>query len=80
MKVAVRLVVEPGIAETDATHVDGNKVTLMEMNFGELMQNAEGMKVLEQMENKKPEELADMLKGIKGVKVETKEKVTIEIK
>lgn len=80
MKVAIRVVVEPGIAESDATHVDGNSITLMEMNFGELMTNPDGMKVMEKMEGKEPEEIAELVKGLKGVKMETKEKVTVKLK
>ena len=80
MKMAVRLVIEPGIKKSDATHVDGDKVTLMEMNFGELLLDPKGMKLIEQMEGKKPEEVAKLVEGIKGVKFETKEKITIEMK
>jgi hypothetical protein len=80
MKVSFKLVIEPGIAECDATHVDGNAITLMEMNFGELMTNPDGMKIMEKLEGKKPEEVAEMVKGLKGVKVETKEKFTVKMK
>ena len=63
------LVIEPGIKKSDATHVDGDKVTLMEMNFGELMLDPKGMKLIEQMEGKKPEEVAKLVEGIKGVQL-----------
>ena len=80
MKMAVRLVIEPGIKKCDATHVEGNTITLMEMNFGELMKDPKGMKLLDQMEGKKPEEVAKLVEGIAGVKFETKEKITVEMK
>ena len=80
MKIAIRVVAESGIASTDATHVSGNTVTLMEMNFGELVSNPDAMKTLEKLEGKGPDEAAAALKGIKGVKVETKEKITIKMK
>jgi len=80
MKMAIRVVIEPGIKKTDATHVEGDKITLMEMDFGELMKNPDGMAVLDKMERMKTEDVAAMLKDVKGVKVETKETVSVEFK
>ena len=39
MKVSIKLVAESGIAETNATHNDGDTITLMEMDMGKLMEN-----------------------------------------
>lgn len=80
MKMSVKLVIDPAIAKTDATHVEGNTITLMEMNFGELMKDDKGMKLLDQMEGKSPQEVAKLVEGIKGVKFETKEKITVDVK
>jgi hypothetical protein len=80
MKMAVRVVVEPGIKKSDATYVDDKTITLMEMNFGEIMQDEKGMKKLDELEGKSPEEVAELLKGIKGVKIETKEKIEVKMK
>ncbi len=80
MKVGIKLVIAPGIAKTDATHVEGKEITLMEMNFGELMTNPDGLKIMEKMKDKKPEEIAEAVKGLKGVKVEPKEKITVKLK
>ncbi|MCX6868333.1 MAG: hypothetical protein NTV46_19430 [Verrucomicrobia bacterium] len=80
MKIAIRVVAETGIAATDASHVEGNTVTLMEMNFGDVVANPAAMKTLEKLKGKSPDEAAAALKGIKGVKVETKEKISIKMK
>jgi hypothetical protein len=80
MKIGLRLAIDPGIAETDATYVDGNKITLMEMNFGELMANPDGLKKMQELEGKKPEEIAEAVKGLKGVRVETKDTFSVKIK
>jgi len=80
MKMAVRVVVEPGIKKTDATYVDGKTITLMEMNFGEIMQNEKGMAVLDKLQGKSPEEVAELLKGMKGVKLVTQEKIKVKMK
>lgn len=80
MKMSAKVVVEPGIAKTDATHVEGNTITLMEMNFAEIIKNPEGLKILQKMEGMSRAEAAKALKDVKGVKVETKEKVTVKVK
>lgn len=80
MKMSVKLKIDPAIAKCDATHVEGNTITLMEMNFGKLMEDEKGMRLLDQMEGKKPEEVAKLVEGIKGVKFETKEKITVDVK
>ncbi len=80
MKIAIRVVAESGISSTDATHVDGQTVTLLEMNFSELITNPDAMKTLEKLEGRSPEAAAAALKGIKGVKVEIKEKITLKMK
>jgi len=71
---------ESGIASTNATHRDGDTITIMEMNFGEIIANPEGMAVLQKMEGMDRKETEKALEGMKGVKVETKEKVTVKLK
>lgn len=79
MKMSLKIVVESGIAETDATHQDGNTLTLMEMNMGKLVENAEAMKKLSKMNQKDPAATMKALEGIDGIKMETKEKVTVKL-
>ena len=80
MKMSLKVVVEPGIKKTNATHVDGNTITLMEMKFGELIQDKEGWKKFQKAQGKKPDEIGEALKDVKGVKFETKEKVEVDMK
>lgn len=80
MKVSIRLVAEGGIDKTDASHVVGNTVTLMEMDFGKLIQNSDAFKKLQESQPETPEEIEALLKGVEGVKMETKEKVSVTLK
>ena len=80
MKMSLKLVIEPGIAETNASHKDGNTITLMEMNMGKLMENAETLKKLGKVNQNDPTATMDALKGIDGVKVETQKEVTVQLK
>ncbi len=80
MKMSMRLIIEPGIAETTASHQDGNTVTLMEMDFGKLVENADGLKKLGTVDQKDPTAAMEALKGIQGVKFEAKPEITVKVK
>jgi membrane protease subunit (stomatin/prohibitin family) len=80
MKMSFKIEIPGGIDESTASNVDGNTVTMMEMHMGKLLENPENFKKLN---NNKPGNAADLqeaLKGIEGVKVETKEEITIKLK
>lgn len=79
MKVSVKLVVEPGIAETDATYRDGKTLTLMEMEMGKVLEKPDGFKKLTATKDEDPAAAMEALKGIEGVKVETKREVTVKV-
>lgn len=80
MKMSAKLVIEPGIAETNATHHSGDTITLMQMDMGKLMANPEVMKELQGLDIKNPDALEKKLKTIEGVKGEEKESVTVKLK
>lgn len=72
-----------GIASTDASHLEGDTVTIMEMNFDKLLEKPEGMKKFAEMSENKdmtPTEAAEAFKGLDGIKIETKEKITVKLK
>ena len=79
MKIGVKLVIADGIAETNATHKDGNTITMVEMDMDEIMKNPGAMGAL-MGAGQNPEATAKAMQKIKGVKTETKEKVTVKIK
>ena len=80
MKISVKIVVEPGIVKTNASHQDGNTITLMEVDFGELMKNPEGLKVLQGLDMEDRKAMKKKLKDVKGVKIETKKTVKVTVK
>jgi hypothetical protein len=80
MKMSLKINIVDGIAETNATHRDGNTVTLMEMNFGKLMENPEIMKELQKLNMQDPVEMQKKIATIEGVKAETKKSVTVKVK
>jgi hypothetical protein len=80
MKMSLRLVVEPGIAETNASHRDDKTITLMEINMGKLMENADNLKKLGKVDQKNPTAAMEALRHIPGVKFETQKEVTVAVK
>lgn len=80
MKVSVKLMADGGIASTDATHTTGNTITLMEMDFGKVVQTPGALKKLQAAQPETAEDFEKALKGIDGIKVETKPEVTVTLK
>jgi hypothetical protein len=80
MKMSAKIVIEPGIAKTDATYHDDKTITLMEMDMGKLMANPEMMKQMQNLDLQNPAALEEKLKGLEGIKGERKEKVSATVK
>ena len=78
MKMSLKLEFPGGIAESDATHVDGNTVTLAEMEFGKLVSDPAKLKKLMELDD--PAAAASAFKDVDGLKVEAKDKVTVKLK
>ena len=77
MRMAMHVEVVGEIVETNAMHVEGARVTMMDINFGELVANEEA---LQAMAGKKPESVADMkelMKIVPGLKMEIEPEVAI---
>ncbi len=83
MKMSFKVKAADGIASTDATNVDGNTVTLMDINFDKVLATPDGMKKFAATADNKdmsPADAAEALKGVDGVKIEAKEIVTVKLK
>jgi hypothetical protein len=79
MKMSFKLIVEPGIAETDATHREGKTITLMDMEMGKLLDKPDTLKKLTAADPSDPAASLEILKGIEGVKMETKKQITVRV-
>jgi hypothetical protein len=78
LRIEIALEVAGAIVKTNSPYVQGSKVTLLEMDFAELITNDA---VLGKLAN--PESIEDakqMLKGVKGVKVNLDREVSVEFK
>lgn len=80
MKMSFKIAIPGGIEETNATYVDGNEVTFMEMEMGKLLEDPDKFKKLNQDQPDSVAEMQEILKGVEGVKAEVLEEVTIKLK
>ena len=79
MKMSLKVVIEPGIAETNATNREGNTITLVEMEMGKLFDNPEVMKNFGKIDKHDPAAAIEMMKGIPGIKFEAQKEVTVKV-
>lgn len=80
MKMGAKVTVKPGIAETNATHRNGDTITLFEVNFDQLLKNPAGMQSLQKINMRDRAKAAEALANVDGATAETKKEVTIAIK
>ena len=78
MRFAIRVECEGDIIETNATNVDGNIITLLDLNFDTIMDHGEKLKELEARKPEGIEEVKDLLKDIEGLKLELQREVVVQ--
>jgi hypothetical protein len=77
MKIAMSLAVDGNILETNATYREGSKITLMEIDFGKLIETPEQLKKLSQSKPKTIEELTALIRNVPGIKVDVNREIKI---
>ena len=80
MKISVKVIVDGKIVDTNATHKDGNVVTLSEMDFDVIMNNEEAFKALSGSKEATDEEMKISMQKFKGFKADMNEEVVIKFK
>jgi hypothetical protein len=77
MSIKVKVGVEGNIVKTNASYVDGSEITLLQMDFSEMMKNKDNFK---EFTNKQPgnvEEMKEFLEKFPSMKLEIEKPVTI---
>ena len=80
MRIDIVLEFEGEIVETNATHVEGSKVTLLAMDFGEIVKNKETLEMLKKSQPDEIEDLEAFVEKIPGMKLEIKKPVSVKFK
>jgi hypothetical protein len=77
MKMRFVIDVQGHIVKTNATHREGSEITLLEMDFGKIMENPEKFQQLSRSKPKSMAETAEMVRDIPGIKVDLNDQMEI---
>lgn len=80
MRVSIVLNVVGDIIKTNATYRTDKKITLIDMDFGKLINDMPLLKKINQAQPQSVEEVKAMVKGIEGLKLEFTNPVTVDFK
>ncbi len=80
MRMKLVVEVDGSIVDTNATYRDGSRVTLMDVDFGKLMQEGDKFDELMQAKPETIEEMKRALEGIESIKVETAQNIRIRFR
>ena len=70
--------VQGTLVNTNSVHREGEKVTLLEMDFSELLSNETLMQQAAAIKGQNLEEAKELLKGLRGFKINLDPEVVIE--
>jgi hypothetical protein len=78
MRVKIEIKIDGEITKTNATHVDGNTITLFDIDFGKLISDADKLEQFKKFNPDSFEEVKKLVKDIPGIKVELNKEVFVE--
>ncbi len=70
MRISMAVEVEGEIVDTNASHREGSRITLMELDFGKLLENPEKFEALQSAEGQNLQEVKKLMEDLPGIKVE----------
>ena len=77
MRMTMKIKIEPGIKKTNASHVNGDTLTMADIQFAKLLSDPKKLQALQSGDFEKTKKA---LKGMDGIKFETQEVVEVELK
>ena len=77
-RIGMAVEVQGNLVRTNSVYQDGTKVTLLEMDFSELLSNDALLQQAAAIKGQNLEEAKELLKGLKGFKINLDPEVTIE--
>ena len=80
MKIALEVEVQGSIVETNATYREGTRITMMELDFGRLLEMPEEFKKFSRSKPETVEDAKKLMKDLPGIKVDLNKNVMIKFK
>ncbi len=80
MRFTMTIIVDGDISNTNASYTDGSKITLIDMDFGEMMKNKDAFNQLSENEPSSVEEMKAVMDMFEGLKMEFEPQVEVSFK
>jgi hypothetical protein len=80
MGIGIAIEIDGTIIKTNATYRDKSRLTLLDMQFGKIIENKAVFDKLNAAQPKTIEEMKELVKGIKGLKIELNNPVVVEFR
>ncbi len=80
MRMALKINFPGGIDKTNATFVDGNTVTVMDLQVGKMFDQKDAMKKISETAKTDKQAAQEAFSKLDGIKIETKQDVSISLK
>jgi hypothetical protein len=80
MKTSIVLELGHNIVSTNATYVDDNKITLVDLNFGAIFSDPDKLEEFKKMKMKNFHQAKEFLSGIPGIKIEFNKELQVKFK
>jgi hypothetical protein len=80
MRISVNVNVNGNITETNASFLEGTNLTLMDIDFANLLKNEDMVKKLESRKPESIEEFREITKDIDGIKIEFNDEVKVKFR
>ena len=80
LKFSMTVEVSGNIVQTNATHHEGSRITVMEMDFDKLLENPEQIARLNRLQPKSFEDVRELARNIPGMKVDLNKELVVKFK
>lgn len=80
MRLTMKLVIADGISESNASFVHGNAITLFDVQVGKMFEHKDALKKIAETAKTDKEAAKAEFAKLEGIKMETKEDVTVTVK
>lgn len=80
MRINIKLVIADGIAETNATYVDGDTITLFDVKVDKMLEQEDALKEISKLAESDMDAAKEKFAGLEDMKVEMKDDVSVKIK
>ncbi len=80
MRATFKIIIEPGIEETNASHVEGNEITLFDVEVDKMIAQTELLQEISETAKTDEQAAVQQFSKVDGVKIETENEVSVTLK